>query len=177
MNILNKIKAIINILTHRHSYIITMDGRMTDEEIVEQAFNTVCVHYLGQNCKGWKGKSPESLQARCDMIRSALHDRNLIMLSEHDGKYYVMRDCDIPERVDELMSLCLPDEEDGEVDYDLLAAAKLVVGRACPYDTFGATKVGSNACWQCPAYRATLDRGKRVLCDNAITADMTLNGK
>ncbi len=110
MNILNKFKAIISILTHRHCYIIPMYGKMTEEEIVEQAFNTTCVHYLGRSCEGWKGKSPESLQARFDMIRTALHDKNVIMVSEHDGEYYVMRDCDTSDRVDELMSLRLADE-------------------------------------------------------------------
>lgn len=176
MNIICKLRAICDILTHRHCYIIPMHGKMTDDEIVENAFNHVCAHYLGRNIKGWEPRTKDSLQARCDMMSTALHDKNVIMMSEHDGEYSIMRDCDTSDKVGELMSICLPEEEADNVN-DLLTDAKLKVGTVCRYDTFGKVKVGSNACWQCPAYRATLDRGRYVLCDNAITADMTLNGK
>lgn len=172
----NKLMAIWDILTHRHGYIIPMHGDMTEDEVIKNAFNHICVHYLGRNIKGWNPRTNDALQARCDMMSTALHDKNVIMLSEHNGEYSIMRDCDTPDRVDELMSIRLPDKVEGDGNDGLLAPAKLAVGRACPYDTFGMTKVGSNACWRCPAFRAFLDGVKYVLCDNAVTEDMTLNG-
>lgn len=176
----NKLRAILDILTHRHCYIIPMHGKMTDDEIVKTAFNQVCAHYLGRNIKDWESRTEDSLQARCDMMSTALHDKNVIMLSENDGKYSIMRDCDTSERVDELMNLCPPEEEEKEETDDannLITDKELEVGTICPYDTSKKVRVGSNACWQCPAYRAILNRGKYILCDRRITSECTLNGK
>lgn len=104
------------VMTHKHVYLIPFHGEMTEDEVTEQALNITLLHYLAKNCEGWKGKTQDDLEARMEMIKSSIHDKNVIMLSEHEGKYYTSRSVESEEMIDNLIARNLTTEEAEEQD-------------------------------------------------------------
>ena len=98
-------------MTHKHVYLLPFDGEMTDDEVLKQAYNTITIQFLAKNCEGWKGKTQDDLEARVEMIKSAMHDKNVIMLSEHEGTYSIMRSVESEAMIDKLIAKNLPAEE------------------------------------------------------------------
>lgn len=114
--ILRKLYMTFQVMTHKHVYLIPFHGEMTEDEVTEQALNITLLHYLAKRCEGWKGKTQDDLEARMEMIKSAMSDKNVIMLSEHEGKYYTSRSVESSEMADKLAANCFTTEEAEEQD-------------------------------------------------------------
>lgn len=103
MNIIERIKTAVRVLTHRHCFCLTYKGKMTTKQLSEEVLNAGCIMFLGQHCEDLRKGS--NLRARADMVKAALHDDNVEMHTENHGAYYIIRDCGTENMVDTLNNL------------------------------------------------------------------------